>query len=223
MATWFPLCRVPPRQSSFWVIAGFCSLSILAGIVTSTRVYAQLPGTADNQPEFSAKLTWRSHGKTSRAQLFVKGDRYRIEHLGGIRTDLGYASVTIVRLDEQRVWYVLSERRMVLSVPLTVEYLLPLTVKLEGEIKRSLIGDAFVKERPAILYEVVVRQGLQQETFYQWVDPETEALLRLMSRDRDWFVEYEHVVFSPQPPFYFETPLGYRKFESADMLKPYDG
>ena len=75
--------------------------------------------------EFSARLTWRTGGKTSRAQLFVKGNRYRIEHRGGVKTDLGYATVTIVRLDKQQVWYILSQRRLVMAVPLTLDYVLP--------------------------------------------------------------------------------------------------
>lgn len=170
----------------------------------------------NRKPEFSARLTWRTQGKTSKAQLFVKGDRYRIEHLGGVRTDLGYASVTIVRLDEQRVWYILSQRRLVLSVPMTVEYLLPLSVRLEGETSRILIGDSMVGDRPAQLFEVEVSRYDRTETYYEWVDDEQGILLKLASQDRDWSVEYEHIVYSKQPDYYFETPLGYQKLEAQE-------
>ena len=167
--------------------------------------------------EFSARLVWKRGGKASKAQLFVKEDRYRIEHQGGVPTKLGYAGVTIVRLDEQKVWYILSRRRLVVRVPLTVEYLLPFSVRLQGEIERTLIGDAFAGDRPAHLFEVVVinRHG-QRETYYEWVDAEREVLLKLLSQDRDWSVEYEHVVLSPQPDYFFEAPLGYRKIESQE-------
>ena len=180
---------------------------------------AQVPGSETTSPiEFSARLIWRTEGKTSKAQLFVKGDRYRIEHQGGIPTDLGYASVTIIRLDRQKIWYIFSHRRLVLSVPMNQDYLLPFSVPLKGEIKRTLIGDAFAGGRAARLYEVMVLNPAgQEETYFEWVDAERNVLLKLLSQDRDWFVEYEHVVLSKQPDYFFETPLGYRKVEAEEV------
>ena len=166
--------------------------------------------------EFSARLTWRTNGKTSHAQLFVKGDRYRIEHRGGVKTDMGYATVTIVRLDKQQVWYILSQRRLVMAVPLTLDYVLPLAVTLEGEVSRFRIGDAMVGEQQATLYEVAVDRHDHQETYYQWVDETRQLLLKLVSLDRDWSVEYGRVVLSKQPEYFFETPLGYRTFQSTE-------
>lgn len=166
--------------------------------------------------EFSARLTWRTNGKTSHAQLFVKGGRYRIEHRGGVKTDMGYATVTIVRLDKQQVWYILSQRRLVMVVPLTLDYVLPLAVTLDGEISRSRIGDAMVGEQQATLYEVVVDRHDHRETYYQWVDETRQLLLKLVSLDRDWSVEYGRVVLSKQPEYFFETPLGYRTFQATE-------
>ena len=206
------------RKWSFrWVI----SLAILLAIAMVGKgpsSSAQEPESfrSDNEIEFSARLTWRSGGKTSKAQLFVKGDRYRIEHMAGVRTDLGYAGVTIIRLDKQKVWYVLSQRRLVVAVPLTVDYLLPFTVPLDGETARTLIGDAFAGGRPAKLFEVVVDRSGRRETFFEWVDIERDVLLKLVSQDRDWSVEYEHIVYSTQPEFYFEPPLGYQRIEATE-------
>ena len=166
--------------------------------------------------EFSARLIWRTGKRSSKAQLFVKGDRYRIEHLGGIKTDLGYATVTIVRLDKQKVWYILSQQRLVVAVPLTTDYLLPLSVRLEGEVVRTRIGDAMVGEQAATLYEVEVQRNGQRETYFEWVDESRQLLLKLVSQDRDWSVEYDRVVQSKQPDYFFETPLGYKKFEATE-------
>ena len=166
--------------------------------------------------EFSARLTWRTGGKTSHAQLFVKGNRYRIEHRGGVKTDLGYATVTIVRLDKQQVWYILSQRRLVMAMPLTLDYVLPLAVTLDGEVSRSRIGKAMVGDQEATLYEVVVDRYDRRETYYQWVDEARHLLLKLVSQDRDWSVEYERVVLSKQPDYFFETPLGYRMFQATE-------
>ncbi|MCY4612738.1 MAG: hypothetical protein OXB94_03835 [Nitrospira sp.] len=166
--------------------------------------------------EFSARLTWRTGGKTSHAQLFVKGDRYRIEHRGGVKTDLGYATVTIVRLDKQQVWYILSQRRLVMAVPLTLDYVLPLAVTLDGEVSRSRVGHAMVGDQEATLYEVVVDRHDRRETYYQWVDEARQLLLKLVSQERDWSVEYGRVILSTQPDYFFETPLGYRTFDATE-------
>lgn len=169
------------------------------------------------QREFSARVIWRIGQKTIKAQLFVKRDRYRIEPQGGIKTKFGYASVIIVRFDRQEVWHVISQRRLVVVTPLIPTYRLPFSVTLPGEAKRTFIGEAFVADRPAYLYEVLVRDHGEGERYYQWVDAERNVLLRLMSQDRAWSVQYEHVVLSDQPEYFFETPLGYRKIEIHDL------
>jgi len=208
------------------------SLSRLQALVISSLAFAiffprievwgqpvELPGAGT--VEFSARLAWKTGGRLAKAQLFVKKDRYRIEPSGGIRTDLGYASVTIVRLDEQKIWYVLSQRRMIVSVPLTSDYLLPFSVQLEGETSRTFIGDSVVGTQPALLYEVVVQDRFgQTERYFEWVDPGRNILLKLLSQDRDWFVEYHHVVVSPQPDYFFEAPLGYRIIEAQEARVP---
>jgi hypothetical protein len=153
----------------------------------------------------------------------VKQDRYRIEPTGGIRTELGYASVLIIRLEEQKTWYVFSHRRIILSVPLTFDYLLPFSVQLEGEISRKLIGESVVGDQPALLYDVEVKDRSGQfERYFEWVDPHREILLKLLSQDRDWFVEYHHVVLSSQHAYYFEAPLGYRIIEAQEAPVPED-
>lgn len=176
------------------------------------------PHFSDPSPtEFSARLIWKTGGRIAKAQLFVKKDRYRIEPAGGIRTELGYAGVLIIRLDEQKTWYTLSQRRMIVSVPLTLDYLLPFSVQLEGETSRTVIGESVVGDQPALLYDVEVKDQFGQlERFFEWVDPQREILLKLLSQDRDWFVEYHHVVLSSQPDYYFEAPLGYRIIEAQE-------
>ncbi len=203
-------------RSYRWVISLIILAAAMVGKGPSSSAQEPESFRSDSEIEFSARLTWRSGGKTSKAQLFVKGDRYRIEHMAGVRTDLGYAGVTIIRLDKQKVWYVLSQRRLVVAVPLTVDYLLPFTVTLDGETARTLIGDAFAGGRPAKLFEVVVDRSGRRETFFEWVDIERDVLLKLVSQDRDWSVEYEHIVYSTQPEFYFEPPLGYPMIEATE-------
>ncbi len=199
------------------LLAWHLGLSIfILGLTGNLALALDQPGPPVNDlVEFSAKMKWRVGGKTAKAQLFVKKDRYRIEHLGGIKTDLGYAGVTIVRLDQQKVWYVISHRRLVMAVPVTTEFLLPFSIRLEGEVSRNLLGDGFVGKQRAQLYEVGVDQEGHRERYYEWVDAERNILLKLVSLDRDWFVEYEHVVLSKQPDYFFNPPLGYKKYEAS--------
>ena len=211
----------PNSSSGLWSVVvvsfAFTIICFLQGAVWAQQ--GELPHTS--AAEFSARLVWKHDGRKAKAQLFVKHDRYRIEHFGGVKTDLGYAGVTIVRLDEQKVWYVVSQRRMVVSVPLTSEYLLPFAVTLEGETSRTLIGDSLVNNHEAVLYDVEVQDRVgKTQRFFEWIDPDRNILLKLVSQDRDWFVEYEHVVLSPQPDFYFNPPLGYRMIEAQEAFIP---
>ncbi len=167
--------------------------------------------------QFSARVIWQTEGETKDALLYVKGDRYRLEPRGGVRTDLGYAGVTIVRRDQDEVWYLLSRRRSYLALPLKPTHLLPFAVQLEGEINRTHIGDAMAGGRAAQLFEVVVERYGRRETYFEWVDVERGLLLKLLSKHRDWSVEYEHVVFSDQPSYYFEVPRGYRRLEAPEQ------
>jgi hypothetical protein len=220
---WLFAFFLPPSTFLTWLLIFFNSgLVVAVYLFPHTRVEAQQVESPGASPvEFSARLVWTINGRTAKAQLFVKNDRYRIEHMGGVKTELGYAGVTIVRLDEQKVWYVFSQRRMVVSVPLTSDYLLPFSVMMEGETERKLVGDSMVGDRSAVLYELVVQDRLgRSERFFQWVDSERNVLLKLLSQDRDWFVEYGHVVLSPQPDYYFDPPLGYRMIEAQEAFVP---
>ncbi len=213
--TWFT------RSCQALICGGFSVLIVWNGAVSGLAA-GPSNGEWNQLRDFSARMTWRTHGKTSQALIYVKGSRYRIEHLGGVRTDLGNASVTIISLDEQKMWYVLSQQRLVLSVPLSADYVLPFSVNRPGEIRRTIIGDSMVGDRQAQLYEIVVDHESHTETLYEWVDREGGFLLKLMSQDRDWFVEYDHVVHSIQPDYYFDSPLGYRQLE-AEEAPPHSG
>lgn len=205
--------------------AGGLVVWALIGVVSclpSNLTWAGSPHFASPSPtEFSARLLWKTGGRLAKAQLFVKEDRYRIEPSGGIQTELGNAGVMIVRLDKQKTWYLLSQRRMIVSVPLTLDYLLPFSVELEGEMSRTVVGESLVGDQPAILYDVAVNNQFGRlERYFEWVDPHREILLKLLSQDRDWRVEYHHVVVSSQPDYYFEPPLGYRIIEAQDAEVP---
>lgn len=161
--------------------------------------------------EFSGTLIKRVEGKKHQAQVFAKGDRLRLEYKYALKTDYGYASIEIVRLDKAETWYVLAQRKELLVAPTDVDDVLPVQPALPGEQARALIGDATAAGRPAQLFDVQTDRHGRSERFFEWVDMEAGVVLKLVSRDRDWSVEYERIRFSPQPDYYFEEPPGYQK------------
>jgi hypothetical protein len=188
-----------------------CVSLTLATALCFAAAEAAYPDTPSVTPDFSGSLTRQVNGKRHQAQIFSKGDRLRLEYKYAVRTDHGYAAIEIIRLDLGEVWYVLAQQKELLVMPLSPDDVLPIQSELAGERERVLIGDATAAGRPAQLYEVRTERDGRVERFYEWVDVQTGIVLKLVSRDRDWSFEYERIRLSPQPSFYFDEPLGYRK------------
>ncbi len=144
--------------------------------------------------------------------MFAKNDRIRLEYKYAVKTELGYSSIEIIRLDQRESWFVLAQRRQILPVPVKPEEILPIQPSLPGEKSRTLVGDAVTIGRPSELYEVLVDYNGRNERFYEWVDVDTRLVLKLVSQDRDWSIEYVRLRFSPQPDYYFEVPTGYQRW-----------
>lgn len=161
--------------------------------------------------EFSGTLIKQVEGHRHQAQVFAKGDRLRLEYKYAIKTDYGYAAIEIVRLDKAETWYLLAQRKELLVTPVDVDDVLPVQPVLPGEKERVLVGDATAVGRPAQLFEVQTDHHGRVERFFEWVDVEVGIVLKLVSRDRAWSVEYERIRLSPQPDYYFDEPPGYRK------------
>jgi hypothetical protein len=161
--------------------------------------------------EFSGTIIKQVNGKRYQAQVFAKGDRLRLEYKYAIRTEHGYAAIEIIRLDRSETWYLLAQQKELLVTPLNPDDVLPIRSALPGERGRTLIGDATAAGRAAQLFEVQTDRNGRVERFYEWVDVETGVVLKLVSRDRDWSVEYERFRLSPQPDYYFDEPPGYKK------------
>ncbi|ULA64845.1 MAG: conserved exported protein of unknown function [Nitrospira sp.] len=195
--------RIRARAGAVCLV--LCALSSL--VATSAR--GEEPAT--KIAEFSGTLLKRVEGKKHQAQVFAKGDRIRLEYKYALKTDYGYAAIEIVRLDKAETWYLLAQRKELLVVPVDPDDVLPVRPALPGEKERVLIGDATAVGRPAQLFEVQTDRHGRVERFFEWVDVDAEIVLKLVSRDRDWSVEYERIRFSAQPDYYFDEPPGYKK------------
>ena len=170
------------------------------------------PSASSQHQEFSASLVKRVEKRRFEAQVFAKGDRLRLEYKYAVKTELGYSSIEIIRLDKRESWFLLAQRRQILPVPVKSEDILPIQPDLPGEKSRVLIGDATTIGRLSKLYEVRLDHNGRNERFYEWVDVETGVVLKLLSQDRDWSIEYVRIRFSPQPDYYFDEPTGYTRW-----------
>lgn len=169
--------------------------------------------------EFSGSLVKTVKGRQYHAQVFAKGDRVRLEYKYAIRTERGYAAIEIIRLDKSEAWYLLAQQKELLVTGLDPDDLLPIRAVLPGEQDRFLIGDAMAAGRAAQLFEVHTDYRSRNERFYEWVDRDTGVVLKLVSLDREWTFEYERFRLSPQPAYYFEEPLGYKRHLSTSVLQ----
>lgn len=167
--------------------------------------------------EFSGSLVKTVKGRQYHAQVFAKGDCVRLEYKYAIRTERGYAAIEIIRLDKSEAWYLLAQQKELLVTGLDPDDLLPIRAALPGEQDRFLIGDAMAAGRAAQLFEVHTDYRSRSERFYEWVDRNTGVVLKLISLDREWAFEYERFRLSPQPAYYFEEPLGYKRRLSASV------
>lgn len=197
-----------------------CSVqSLRSGLAVFVLVLLTLAGvdpawseeSATKIVDFSGTLIKHVEGKKHHAQVFAKGDRIRLEYKYALKTDYGYAAIEIIRLDKGETWYLLAQRKELLVTPVDVDDVLPVRPTLPGEKERVLIGDATAAGRAAQLFEVQTDRHGRVERFFEWVDVEAGIVLKLVSRDRDWSVEYERIRFSSQPDYYFDEPPGYKK------------
>src|SRR5215475_895841 len=199
------------REQLWWrtraILVSFCVVCA-EGVVTGWAGDASLP------PDFSGSLIKKVEGRRHQAQVFAKGDRLRVEYQYALKTDRGYAAIEIIRLDRLETWYVLVQRKELLVTPLDPREVLPIRPALPGEKQRVSVGAARAGGREAQLYEVQTDYNGRAERFFEWVDVESGVVLKLVSQDRDWSIEYERFRLSPQPDYYFDEPPGYIKHMS---------
>jgi len=205
-------------------VAKFLTAVLLASTFATTLSVSSpvaFPAVIEKQApapqEFSGTIIKQVNGKKYQVQVFAKGDRLRLEYKYALRTNFGYASIEIIRLDRAEIWYLLAQQRELLVMPLDPDDVLPLQPALPGERHRTQVGEATAVDRAAQLFEVQTERNGRTERWYEWVDAETGVVLKLVSRDRDWSFVYERIRWSPQPAGYFNPPYGYRFRETPNV------
>ncbi|HWI68401.1 MAG TPA: hypothetical protein VNS88_08470 [Nitrospiraceae bacterium] len=109
---------------------------------------------AISSAEFSGSVVKTVKGRQYHAQVFAKRYRLRLEYTHAIRTERGYTSIEIIRLDKSETWYLLAHRKELLVIGLDSDNLLPILPVLPGEMDRVMVGDATTAARATQLFEV---------------------------------------------------------------------
>ena len=164
--------------------------------------------------EFSADQVTRANGKTHRANIFYRDDRWRLEH-----HEIGPVNVTIVRKDKQVMWLLLSRLKHYKEVPYDAAQAPRVQEKLEGEISRTQIGTETLDGHPTTLYEIQVRERERMDTYYQWLATDIHFPLKLARKDGSWMVEYKHVRLGHVSDFMFQLPVNFQSLEQFDGPK----
>lgn len=158
--------------------------------------------------EFTADQIIKVDGKTHKANLYYREDRWRLEH-----HTLSPVNVTIVRKDKQLMWLLISRVRHFKTLPYDPEQDPKVTRDLEGEIFREEIGTEIREGHPTVLYEVTVQRGDTTEVYYQWVATDIGFPMQLTQKDGNWSVEYRNVRFRSVTDYLFQLPINYRPLE----------
>ena len=169
--------------------------------------------------EFTADQITKTDGRTHKANIYYRDDRWRIEH-----HSLGPVNVTIVRKDKQLVWMLLSRMRHFKTVSYAPDHDLNVTEVLDGEFSREEIGKEIREGHPTILYEVTTKQRERTEVYYQWVATDIHFPMKLARKDGSWIVEYQHVKLRSVSDYLFQLPVNFEPLEEFDrpILPPPD-
>ncbi|WP_342347217.1 hypothetical protein [uncultured Nitrospira sp.] len=184
---------------------------ILSGVLVASGLFSGLEAWA---LEFSADQIVKVGGKTQKANLYYRDDRWRLEH-----QSMGPVNVTIVRKDKQVMWLLLSRVRHFKTLPYDPAQEPKLSKHLDGEVLREEIGTETREGHPTILYEVTVKQGDQTDVYYQWFATDIQFPMQLTRKDGSWSVEYRHVKLRPVTDYLFQLPLNFQPLEEFDPPK----
>ena len=155
--------------------------------------------------QFSAQMMVRDGEKLSLGKIFVQDGKMRQE----FNDKEGH--ITIVRPDLKKVWVILPHEHGYLE--------LPLKTKLPGQfiqippdaLAKRLVGKETVNGYEAEKYEVTAPGGLGPERQTIWMAIKLGVAVKLVSREKNFSMEYRSITEGPQPERLFNLPPGYKK------------
>jgi hypothetical protein len=162
--------------------------------------------------EFTADQITRTDGRSRKANIYYRDDRWRLEH-----HDLGPVNVTIVRKDKQVMWLLLSRMKHFKTLPYDPEQAPKVSERMDGEIAREEIGTEVLDGHPTTLYQVTVQRGDRTDLYYQWLATDIRFPLKLARKDGSWTVEYRNVKLRKVTDYLFQLPVNFRPLEEFDQ------
>ena len=168
-----------------------------------------LAGTA-GAAQFSATMMIKDGEKLMPGKIFVQDGRMRQEF-----NDVEGQTVTIVRPDLKVIWIILPRERAYAE--------LPLRGKLPGQfiqippdaLSKRLVGKETVNGYEAEKYEVTLRRGSAPERQTVWLATKLGAPIKMVSRERNFSIEYKGIKEEVQADRLFNLPPGFKKLDPS--------
>jgi hypothetical protein len=159
--------------------------------------------------QFSAQMMVRDGEKLALGKIFVQDRNMRQE----FNEEEGQ-TITIVRSDLKKVWVILPREQSYME--------LPLKTKLPGQfiqippdaLAKRLVGKETVNGYEAEKYEVTAPGGLGPERQTIWMAIKLGVAVKLVSREKNFSMEYRSIREGPQPERLFNLPPGYKKLSA---------
>lgn len=160
--------------------------------------------------QFSATMMIKDGEKLMPGRIFVQDGKMRQEF-----SDAEGQTVTIVRPDLKVVWIILPREQTYAE--------LPLKLKLPGQfiqippdaLSKRLLGKETVNGYEAEKYEFTVRTAGGPERQTVWLAAKLSAPVKMISRERNFAIEYKNIKEEVQADRLFNLPPGFKKLDPS--------
>ena len=160
--------------------------------------------------QFSATMMIKDGEKLMPGKIFVQEGKMRQEF-----NDVEGQTVTIVRPDLKVIWIILPREQAYAE--------LPLRGKLPGQfiqippdaLSKRLVGKETVNGYEAEKYEVTVRTGGGPERQTVWLAAKLGAPVKMISKERNFSIEYKSIKEEVQADRLFNLPPGFKKLDPS--------
>jgi len=136
---------------------------------------------------------------------------------GKVRTDMsmhGMAMVLIARPDQQKVYRILVDQKMVMETPYDAAKYKKLMGPAGPDARFELIGPDTLQGVACTKYKVTSGDGKVSNL---WVDASTKAPVMMMAEDNSVTIQWKNYKTGPQDASLFEPPADYQKVAMPTM------
>jgi hypothetical protein len=142
-------------------------------------------------------------GKTMTMKTYRDDQKIRSEMTQG-----GMQLVSILRLDQQKMYSVMTAQKMVMVMPLDpAKARQMMTPGSGGDAKVELVGPEAAEGVAATKYKMTTSDG---KVFFIWVDPATSVPVKIAADDGSFTEVFKNFQAGPQDASLFEPPAGYQ-------------